>query len=182
VAVADRTLWRTRGGCNQFSDLNRYLAGLGQGADASLADVIKSRNHLIRRVESGASNDVLGEALRRARDEFRVRRRGARSWTISASRDDLSDGRNPPRPIGDNTPGGDNNQFFSPSTGFPQSPSMGFTRGDTFPSQRADSARWDPPGGPAVLRAAVGRVATPPSRLRIRAGDSPSARTAATID
>lgn len=38
---------------------------------------------------------------------------------------------NPPRLIGDlNTPGGDNSQFFSPTTGFPsvQVP-MGYTRG-----------------------------------------------------
>jgi Asp-tRNA(Asn)/Glu-tRNA(Gln) amidotransferase A subunit family amidase len=43
---------------------------------------------------------------------------------------------NPPRLIGDlNTPGGDNSQFFSPTTGFPaiQVP-MGYTRGARLPA------------------------------------------------
>ena len=43
---------------------------------------------------------------------------------------------NPPRLIGDlNTPGGDNSQFFSPTTGFPaiQVP-MGYTRGGALPA------------------------------------------------
>ena len=42
---------------------------------------------------------------------------------------------NPPRLIGDlNTPGGDNSQLFSPSTGFPAiTVPMGFTRGGTLP-------------------------------------------------
>jgi len=43
---------------------------------------------------------------------------------------------NPPRLIGDlNTPAGDNNQFFSPSTGFPAiTVPMGYTRGGTLPA------------------------------------------------
>ena len=43
---------------------------------------------------------------------------------------------NPPRLIGDlNTPGGDNNQLFAPSTGFPAiTVPMGYTRGDTLPA------------------------------------------------
>ena len=43
---------------------------------------------------------------------------------------------NPPRLIGDlNTPGGDNNQLFSPSTGFPAiTVPMGYTRGGTLPA------------------------------------------------
>jgi Asp-tRNA(Asn)/Glu-tRNA(Gln) amidotransferase A subunit family amidase len=42
---------------------------------------------------------------------------------------------NVPRLIGDlNTPGGDNNQLFAPSTGFPAiTVPMGYTRGDTLP-------------------------------------------------
>jgi Asp-tRNA(Asn)/Glu-tRNA(Gln) amidotransferase A subunit family amidase len=53
---------------------------------------------------------------------------------------------NPPRLIGDlNTPGGDNNQFFSPSTGFPAiTVPMGFTRGDTLPAGLQFFGRpWD---------------------------------------
>jgi Asp-tRNA(Asn)/Glu-tRNA(Gln) amidotransferase A subunit family amidase len=43
---------------------------------------------------------------------------------------------NPPRLIGDlNTPGGDNNQFFSPSTGFPAiTVPMSFTRAGMLPA------------------------------------------------
>lgn len=43
---------------------------------------------------------------------------------------------NPPRLIGDlNTPAGDNNQLFSPSTGFPAiTVPMGYTRGGTLPA------------------------------------------------
>jgi amidase len=43
---------------------------------------------------------------------------------------------NPPRLIGDlNTPAGDNNQFFAPSTGFPAiTVPMGATRGDRLPA------------------------------------------------
>ena len=43
---------------------------------------------------------------------------------------------NLPRLIGDlNTPGGDNSQLFSPSTGFPAiTVPMGFTHGDTLPA------------------------------------------------
>ena len=43
---------------------------------------------------------------------------------------------NPPRLIGDlNTPGGDNNQVFAPSTGFPAiTVPMGYTRNDTLPA------------------------------------------------
>src|SRR5262249_41654097 len=43
---------------------------------------------------------------------------------------------NPPRLIGDlNTPHGDNNQLFSPGTGFPAiTVPMGYTRGDRLPA------------------------------------------------
>jgi Asp-tRNA(Asn)/Glu-tRNA(Gln) amidotransferase A subunit family amidase len=53
---------------------------------------------------------------------------------------------NPPRLIGDlNTPGGDNNQIFSPSTGFPAiTVPMGYTRGETLPAGLQFFGRaWD---------------------------------------
>ena len=53
---------------------------------------------------------------------------------------------NPPRPIGDlNTPAGDNNQLFAPSTGFPAiTVPMGFTRGNTLPAGLQFLGRpWD---------------------------------------
>jgi Asp-tRNA(Asn)/Glu-tRNA(Gln) amidotransferase A subunit family amidase len=148
VAVADLdALRRTQGGgCNQFKyDLNRYLTGLGEKAPArSLADVIKSRNFhpsiQVRLESAEASTDLPGESTGcRSRDEFRVKLRAA----VLKVMDDLQldamiypTWSNVPRLIGDlNTPGGDNNQFFSPSTGFPAiTVPMGFTRGDTLPA------------------------------------------------
>ena len=148
VAVADLdALRRTQGGgCNQFKyDLNRYLTGLGEKAPArSLADVIKSRNFhpsiQVRLESAEASTDLPGESAGcRSRDEFRVKLRAA----VLKVMDDLQldamiypTWSNVPRLIGDlNTPGGDNNQFFSPSTGFPAiTVPMGFTRGDTLPA------------------------------------------------
>jgi Asp-tRNA(Asn)/Glu-tRNA(Gln) amidotransferase A subunit family amidase len=134
------------GGCNQFKyDLNRFLEGLGDKAPMhSLEEIIKSRRFhpsIQVRLESGqASDDVPGESAGcKGRDEFREKLRVA-VVTLMADRqlDALiyPTWSNPPRLIGDlNTPGGDNNQFFSPSTGFPAiTVPMGYTRGDTLPA------------------------------------------------
>src|SRR5262245_23386002 len=148
VAVADLdALRRTQGGgCNQFKyDLNRYLAGLGDKAPMhSLAEIIRSRNFhpsiQVRLESAEASNDVPGESAGcRGRDEFRVKLRAAVLELMDRQRLDAliyPTWSNPPRLIGDlNTPGGDNNQFFSPSTGFPAiTVPMGFTRGATLPA------------------------------------------------
>jgi len=140
-------LRRTQGGgCNQFKyDLNRYLAGLGDKAPMhSLEEIIKSRRFhpsIQARLESSqASDDVPGvSAGCKARDEFREKLRGAVTALMTEHRLDAliyPTWSNPPRLIGDlNTPGGDNNQFFSPSTGFPAiTVPMGYTRGDTLPA------------------------------------------------
>jgi Asp-tRNA(Asn)/Glu-tRNA(Gln) amidotransferase A subunit family amidase len=134
------------GGCSQFKyDLNQFLAGLGDKAPMhSLDEIIKSRRFhpsIQARLESSqASDDVPGESAGcRRRDEFREKLRVA-VVTLMADRqlDALiyPTWSNPPRLIGDlNTPGGDNNQFFSPSTGFPAiTVAMGYTRGDTLPA------------------------------------------------
>jgi len=142
--------------CNQFKyDLNQYLAGLGDKAPMhSLADIIKSRAFhpsIQTRLESGeAASDVPGESAGcKARDEFRVKLRAA---VVKLMDDQQLDAliyptwSNPPRLIGDlNTPGGDNNQFFSPSTGFPAiTVPMGYTRGDTLPAGLQFFGRpWD---------------------------------------
>ena len=133
-------------GCNQFKyDLNRYLLALGDKAPLhSLEEIIKSRKFhpsIQARLESAeAGNDVPGEsagclAREANRDKFRT--------AVLA----LMDGKqldalvyptwsNPPRLIGDlNTPAGDNNQLFSPTTGFPAiTVPMGFTRAGTLPA------------------------------------------------
>jgi amidase len=134
------------GGCNQFKyDLNQYLARLGDKAPMhSLADIIKSRRFhpsIQARLESGqASDDVPGETPGcRNREAYREKLRAAVLKLMdSAQLDALAypTWSNPPRLIGDlNTPGGDNSQLFSPSTGFPAiTVPMGFTRGGTLPA------------------------------------------------
>jgi len=133
-------------GCNQFKhDINEYLAGLGDRAPMhSLADIIKSRRFhpsIQGRLESSeASTDVPGQSAGcRARDEFREKLRGSVLRLMADRQLDAlvyPTWSNPPRLIGDlNTPGGDNNQFFAPSTGFPAiTVPMGATRGDTLPA------------------------------------------------
>jgi len=134
------------GGCNQFKyDVNRYLAGLGDKAPMhSLEDIVKSRRFhpsIQQRLESAqAADDVPGESPGcKSRDEFRDKLRVA---VLKLMDDKQLDAliyptwSNPPRLIGDlNTPGGDNNQLFAPSTGFPAiTVPMGYTRGDTLPA------------------------------------------------
>jgi amidase len=148
VAVVELdTLRRTQGGgCNQFKyDLNRFLGALGDKAPMhSLEEIIKSRRFhpsIQARLESSqSSEDVPGETAGcKARDAFRENLRAAVLALMTDQRLDAliyPTWSNPPRLIGDlNTPGGDNNQFFSPSTGFPAiTVPMGFTRGDTLPA------------------------------------------------
>src|SRR5262245_5061648 len=148
VAVAGLdALRRTQGGgCNQFKyDLNRFLGALGDKAPMhSLEEIIKSRRFhpsIQARLESSqSSEDVPGETAGcKARDAFRENLRAAVLTLMTDQRLDAliyPTWSNPPRLIGDlNTPGGDNNQFFSPSTGFPAiTVPMGFTRGDTLPA------------------------------------------------
>jgi amidase len=134
------------GGCNQFKyDLNQYLGRLGDKAPMhSLADIIKSRRFhpsIQARLESGqASDDVPGETPGcRNREAYREKLRAAVLRLMdSAQLDALAypTWSNPPRLIGDlNTPGGDNSQLFSPSTGFPAiTVPMGYTRGGTLPA------------------------------------------------
>jgi len=134
------------GRCNQFkNDLNRYLAGLGDKAPMhTLEDIIGSRRFhpsIQARLESAqAADDVPGQsAACRSRDELREKLRAAVVKLMDAAELDAlvyPTWSNPPRLIGDlNTPGGDNNQFFSPSTGFPAiTVPMGYTRGGSLPA------------------------------------------------
>ena len=142
ATIADfDTIRRGQGNCNQFKyDLNQYLAGLGDRAPLhSLDEIVKSRRFhpsIQARLESGqATDDTPGVSPGcRARDEFRERLRAAVTKLMDALQLDAliyPTWSNPPRLIGDlNTPGGDNNQLFSPSTGFPAiTVPMGYTHG-----------------------------------------------------
>lgn len=133
------------GPCNQFKhDINQYLTALGDKAPMhSLAEIIKSRKFhpsIQTRLEGAeAADDVPGETAGCAkREEFRARLRAAVLKLMDDNRFDAlvyPTWSNVPRLIGDlNTPGGDNNQLFAPSTGFPAiTVPMGYTRGDTLP-------------------------------------------------
>jgi Asp-tRNA(Asn)/Glu-tRNA(Gln) amidotransferase A subunit family amidase len=142
-------LRRSQGaGCNQLKhDLNEYLAGLGDKAPMhSLAEILASRRFhpsIQGRLEAAqASDDVPGQSQGcTSRDEFREK---LRAGVLALMNDNAlrldaliyPTWSNPPRLIGDlNTPAGDNNQFFSPSTGFPAiTVPMGSTRGGTLPA------------------------------------------------
>jgi Asp-tRNA(Asn)/Glu-tRNA(Gln) amidotransferase A subunit family amidase len=137
---------RTQGSCNQFKyDLNRYLAALGDKAPVhSLDEIIKSRRFhpsIQARLENAqAADDTPGiSAGCKSREEFREKLRAAVASLMDSRQLDAliyPTWSNPPRLIGDlNTPAGDNNQLFSPSTGFPAiTVPMAYTRGNTLPA------------------------------------------------
>ncbi|HVA58594.1 MAG TPA: amidase family protein [Gemmatimonadaceae bacterium] len=134
-----------KGGCNTFKrDFNAYLATLGPAAPVkSLAELIRSRKYhpsievrlkdaeavedTSSRTEGCTSGEAMRAALRTAvtqlMDSMHLDAMVYPTWS------------NPPRLIGDlNTPAGDNNQFFSPYTGFPAiTVPMGFTHGGVLP-------------------------------------------------
>jgi Asp-tRNA(Asn)/Glu-tRNA(Gln) amidotransferase A subunit family amidase len=134
------------GGCNQFKhDLNAYLAGLGDKAPLhTLEEIVKSRRFhpsIQTRLESGqAADDVPGQSAGcQLRDQFREKLRAAVVALFEAQQLDAliyPTWSNPPRLLGDlNTPGGDNNQLFAPSTGWPAiTVPMGYTRGGRLPA------------------------------------------------
>jgi amidase len=133
------------GGCNTFKyELNRYLAGLGERAPKhTLDEIVKSRQFhpsiQLRLETSQAADDVPAKTPGCvSRAEFRAELRQA---VLKLMDDNQLDAltyptwSNPPRLIGDlNTPHGDNNQLFAPSTGFPAiTVPMGYAR-DTLPA------------------------------------------------
>jgi Asp-tRNA(Asn)/Glu-tRNA(Gln) amidotransferase A subunit family amidase len=130
-----------RGGCNTFKYVsNRYLAGLGDKAPKhTLEEIIKSRQFhpsiQLRLETSQAADDVPAKTPGCvSRAEFRLQLRQAVLKLMDDKHLDalaLPTWSNPPRLIGDlNTPHGDNNQLFAPSTGFPAlSVPMGYARG-----------------------------------------------------
>jgi Asp-tRNA(Asn)/Glu-tRNA(Gln) amidotransferase A subunit family amidase len=134
------------GGCNTFKyELNRYLEGLGDHAPKhSLAEILKSRDFhpsiQLRLETSEAADDEPGRSTGcLSRTEFRRALRAAVSSLMDEQRLDAlvyPTWSNPPRLIGDlNTPHGDNNQLFAPSTGFPAiSVPMGYTRDNRLPA------------------------------------------------
>jgi Asp-tRNA(Asn)/Glu-tRNA(Gln) amidotransferase A subunit family amidase len=132
--------------CNPFKyDLNRYLSALGDQVPVhSLEEIIKSRQFhpsIELRLENAEAVTETPEqsAGCRGQQEFRARLREAVLQLMDSNKLDAlvyPTWSNVPRLIGDlNTPAGDNNQLFAPSTGFPAiTVPMGFTRNGTLPA------------------------------------------------
>jgi Asp-tRNA(Asn)/Glu-tRNA(Gln) amidotransferase A subunit family amidase len=134
------------GTCGGFKyDINRYLAAQGERVPVhSLEEIIKSRRFhpsvqlRLQQAQDGTENGPETPACQ-AEAAYRTAMRDAVLKTMNDDRLDAfvyPTWSNPPRLIGDlNTPGGDNSQLFSPSTGFPAiTVPMGFTRGGTLPA------------------------------------------------
>ena len=132
--------------CQGFKyDINQFLAARkGRVPVNDLAEVVKGGKFhptVQRRLEQAEQGPANGPDTPECKAEaaYRDQVRAAVLKTMDANRLDAyvyPTWSNPPRLIGDlNTPGGDNSQFFSPTTGWPsvQVP-MGYTRGGLLPA------------------------------------------------
>ncbi len=144
------------GPCNTFKrDFNRYLASLGPDAPVkSLAALIRSRKYHpsieVRLKDAEAVQDTSASNPGcKSEEVMRARLRTAVTQLMDSMHLDAMvypTWSNPPRLIGDlNTPAGDNNQFFSPYTGFPAiTVPMGYSRGGMLPAGLQFFGRaWD---------------------------------------
>ena len=129
------------GGCNPFKfDLERYLASRKDSTlpVKTVAEVLRSRRFhpsVEVRLTSAQAESLPPERNPgcASRDRFREALRAAVLRAMDGNRLDAfiyPTWSNPPRLIGDlNSPAGDNNQLFSPSTGYPAiTVPMGYTR------------------------------------------------------
>jgi Asp-tRNA(Asn)/Glu-tRNA(Gln) amidotransferase A subunit family amidase len=140
------SLRRTARGCNSFKhDIEEWLARHGARAPVhTVEDILASRRYhpsVQGRLEAAQAESI--PPSRRpncaARETFRAELRTRVLALMDGQRLDAlvyPTWSNVPRLIGDlNTPHGDNNQLFSPSTGFPAiTVPMGYTRGGTLPA------------------------------------------------
>ena len=140
------SLRRTARGCNSFKhDIEEWLARHGDRAPVRTVEAILASGRYHPTVQGrleAAQEDSIPPARRpncAARESFRAELRARVLALMDAHRLDAlvyPTWSNVPRLIGDlNTPHGDNNQLFSPSTGFPAiTVPMGYTRGGTLPA------------------------------------------------
>lgn len=143
-------------GCNTFKrDFNRYLASLTPAPPVKdLAALIATRKYhpsieiRLRDAEAGTDTSLDAPGCR-SQAAMRERLRVAVTQLMDSMHLDAMvypTWSNPPRLIGDlNTPAGDNNQFFSPTTGFPAiTVPMGYTRGGMLPAGvQFFGRKWD---------------------------------------
>ena len=150
------SLRRTARGCNSFRhDIEEWLARHGDRAPVkTVAEVLRSRRYhpLYQARLEAAQAESIPPARRpdcAQREAFRVQLRARVLDLMTRHRLDAliyPTWSNVPRLTGDlNTPHGDNNQLFSPSTGFPAiTVPMGYTRGQTLPAGLQFFGRpWD---------------------------------------
>jgi amidase len=157
VEIGPDAMRPATGSCDQFKyDINRYLAALGDKAPVhTLEDIIKSRRFhpsiQVRLERRQAVDDVPGQSPGcKSQDESNEKLRAAVVSLMDAMRLDAllyPTWSNPPRLLGDlNTPGGDNNQVFSPSTGFPAiTVPMGYTYGSLPAGLQFFGRAWSEP-------------------------------------
>ncbi|MGA9838330.1 MAG: amidase family protein, partial [Gemmatimonadaceae bacterium] len=158
VAVPDLTAIRRlqTAGCNTFKrDFNAYLASLSPTPPVkTLAELIRTREYHpsieVRLKDAEAVEDTAANNPGcTSQEAMRARLRTAVTQLLDSMHLDAMvypTWSNPPRLIGDlNTPAGDNNQFFSPSTGFPAiTVPMGYTHGGVLPAGLQFFGRaWD---------------------------------------
>ena len=160
--------WRRgqSGSCSPFKrDFEAWLARHGDRAPVkTLEQLIASRRFhpsIELRLQQAQAAGIVSDTAAgcRSRDEFRARLRGAVLGLMERHRLDAlvyPTWSNPPRLIGDlNTPHGDNNQLFSPSTGFPAiTVPMGWLRGGSLPAGIQFFGR--PWGESSLIRLAYG--------------------------
>ena len=147
VKITPATGGGGRGGsCGGFKpDLAAYLAKRGANAPIKgVDDILKSRLYhpsiqaSLENAQRGADNADTSAACK-ASNESRQRMRDAVNAVMDSLKLDAlvyPTWSNPPRLIGDlNTPGGDNSQVYSPTTGFPAiTVPMGYTRDNKLPA------------------------------------------------
>lgn len=143
--LADSVM-RGRGACGGFKpDLAGYFAARGANAPVKNVDeILKSGQYhvtILARLQSaqtGAENADTSASCKMNKESRQRMRDAVTSMMDSLKLDALvyPTWSNPPRLIGDLTsPGGDNSQVFSPTTGFPAiTVPMGYTRDNTLPA------------------------------------------------
>ena len=143
--LADSVM-RTRGSCGGFKpDLAGYFAARGANAPVkNVDDILKTGQYhvtILSRLQSAqtSAENADTSATCNMNKESRQRMRDA----VTAMMDSLKldalvypTWSNPPRLVGDlSSPGGDNSQVFSPTTGFPAiTVPMGYTRQNSLPA------------------------------------------------
>jgi Asp-tRNA(Asn)/Glu-tRNA(Gln) amidotransferase A subunit family amidase len=158
MMIDSLTAWRRAqtGNCSPFKrDLEAWLARHGDRVPVKSLDQLLESNQfhpsILSRLQAAQRAGTVSDTSAgcRSREEFRARLRAGVLELMERHQLDAlvyPTWSNPPRLIGDlNTPHGDNNQLFSPATGFPAlTVPMGWLRNGALPSGLQFFGRpWD---------------------------------------